>query len=116
MDASCIDKILKWTHLGLQGKRLISLTRKPIRLKSLIIGNCVETKEFDREKVDKALAITIDPESELKLDPIFAINDNQWPDIHFVETIKCSPFIRFNHLQACPSAIVCWDENGDKCK
>uniref|UniRef100_T1K6F6 tRNA-specific adenosine deaminase 1 n=1 Tax=Tetranychus urticae TaxID=32264 RepID=T1K6F6_TETUR len=39
-EASCIDKILKWSYLGIQGKRLISLTRRPIRLKSIIIGNC----------------------------------------------------------------------------
>ncbi|RWS30186.1 double-stranded RNA-specific editase 1-like protein [Leptotrombidium deliense] len=47
---SCVDKLCKWNILGLQGRRLLAFTKKPIRFETIIIGNCGQENEFDENK------------------------------------------------------------------
>lgn len=112
-EPSCIDKITKWSILGVQGKRLIAITRKAIRLKSIIIGNCVAEKaEYDEYLLKLALHVD-DDQLHSNIASIFQIEgNNRLPDIFFVEQINCNPFVKRDSLQACPSAIVCWNESG----
>lgn len=106
-EPSCIDKIAKWTILGIQGKRLLSITHKPVKLTSIVIGNCVQQVEYDEKLLKKALILDV---LGLKVPEIF--QSKELIGTFFVEQIKIHPFIKMVSLQACPSAIVCWNECG----
>lgn len=100
LEASCIDKIAKWNIFGLQGRRLIGFINKPIKLDSIIIGNCSEELEFDQDLLTSCLKL--DQEK----------NDiNSILKVYFCSSFKLNPFIRLPHLKACPTAIVYWRES-----
>ena len=61
--ATCFDKLLKWTLLGLQGRKLFSILSRPIRFKSIIIGNCsLEMGDQDKETFRRGFGLEVDPE------------------------------------------------------
>ena len=56
--ATCFDKLLKWTLLGLQGRKLFAILGRPVRFKSIIIGNCsLATNEQDKETFRRGFEI-----------------------------------------------------------
>lgn len=54
LSVSCSDKISKWINLGIQGSLLGILLKKPIYLKSIIIGGRVP---YNQESLERALLL-----------------------------------------------------------
>lgn len=63
--ATCFDKLLKWTLLGLQGRKLFSILSKPIRFKSIIIGNC-SLEMVDQDKETFRQGFNLETSSEIR--------------------------------------------------
>ncbi|KAI1285158.1 tRNA-specific adenosine deaminase 1 [Halotydeus destructor] len=116
---SCIDKLAKWVRFGLQGKSLIAYTRVPVRIHSLVIGNCVEQQEFDRQRLLAALGI-VEPVAEHQQSakkPRLEIEQFEPPmdfSINFCETFKKDCLTKSDTRQACSNAIVAWKVDCNK--
>lgn len=64
---SCTDKIARWIRLGLQGRRLLQVLKKPVTLDGIIVGNCCLEKEFDEAYFRERLSLS--PEMTRAWDP-----------------------------------------------
>ncbi|RWR98748.1 double-stranded RNA-specific editase 1-like protein, partial [Dinothrombium tinctorium] len=115
--ASCVDKIAKWNILGFQGRRLLAITKKPIKFDSIVIGNCTEKPEYNGKRFRACLTIDkyqIDPNQNkiIKSEITNMFPLNYCPSLHFNENFRESIFTRRESVNASNSAIVFWKENG----
>ncbi|XP_074595098.1 adenosine deaminase, tRNA-specific 1 [Brevipalpus obovatus] len=111
IEPSCVDKLLKWSILGVQGKLLLSITKKPLFISMLVIGNCVETIEYDETLLRSALSLELNDDNF----PHNLFQRGQLPYLAtvFVEEFRAPEFIKTDLLNVCPSAIVFWKEISD---
>lgn len=112
LKASCTDKIAKWLILGLQGRKLMGLIHNPIRLKGIVIGNCVRVPEFDEDLFGRRVCPPNDTfdtkQSSHLFPPVTGIH------ILFDESFQKECLTRDTGKRACPSAIVSWMEGSER--
>lgn len=125
LKASCVDKLAKWHLFGLQGKRLLACIGKSVNMDSLVIGNCVESVEFDSEALSQAMfPERIGSQSETREDDddsdsepaskrpkqeqVFRVN-KQIP-ISFADEFRKDELTRTSSKRASSGAIVSWLE------
>ena len=100
--ATCLKKIKKWIYMGLQGKRLIQFTKRPILIKNIVIGNCGPIGEFEPKLLFDLL--TLD-------DTCTAYHPFQFttlPNIKFCDNFRKELFTRSESKQPCSTSIVSW--------
>jgi hypothetical protein len=129
---SCIDKIARWIRLGLQGRRLLQVLKKPVPLHGIIVGNCSLEREFDEQYFRERLSLA--SELSRKWDPYSTVtnepskkkskpdeedefwNENAHEKIDLLFNCKFidTHLIRTPDLDACPSSMVYWREEFEK--
>ena len=102
---TCMNKLIKWNLLGLQGRRLIEYTKKPIRINNIIIGNCGQIGEFDQQFLARLFKTDNLIENDL-----FKPDDYKIPNFMFNQEFRKTPFIKTHSNSPSPSSIVAWKE------
>jgi hypothetical protein len=103
---SCIKKIAKWNYMGLQGRQLIQLTRTPIYINNIVIGNCGEIGEYDQQMIIDMLSLN--QTNCLTINPF---NLNRLPSIKFCQQFRNDLFIKTQSKRSSSTAIVMWLES-----
>lgn len=114
--SSCVDKLCKWIHIGIQGKSLCKHFSAPIHLNGIIVGNCVDKKEFDEQVLRKRLSLSFeDEECPNKKQKVTDIPDrSQNIDIGFDESFVKEELTRRSEKRPCPISNVCWTDGRGK--
>lgn len=101
--ATCLKKIKKWIYMGLQGKRLMRYTKRPIHINNLVIGNCGPIGEFQSKLLSDSLKLDDRCSAYTPLQ-LMAV-----PNIKFCENFRKECFTRSEGKQPSATAIVSWD-------
>lgn len=110
LKASCVDKLCKWLQMGIQGCHLLSYTQNPVIFTHVIIGNCVDHKEFNEMSLRQSVVVDeMNPSQHKKRKTEMS---SSMPDVFFDEDFKHELLIKRDDKSSSPSAIVCWMEDG----
>jgi hypothetical protein len=115
LKASCTDKLAKWLIMGLQGRKLMRLLHNPIKLKGIVIGNCVRDPEFDQDLFATRICASFpsdDPSIANMSSHLFhPVTDMS---ILFDDSFRKECLTRDPGKRASPSAIVCWMDGRER--
>lgn len=102
---SCIKKIAKWNCLGLQGRQLIGLTKAPLYINNIVIGNCGQLGEYNQQLIEDMLSLK---DSNCVTFNPFVLN--VLPSIKFCQQFRNELFIKRESKRSTSTAIVMWLE------
>jgi hypothetical protein len=92
--------------MGLQGKHLIQLTRTPIYINNIVIGNCGQVGEYDQQMLVDMLSIN--QSNCLTINPF---NLNRLPSFKFCQHFRNDLFVKTDSKCSSSTAIVMWLES-----